>query len=73
MYSNVPNKRACTFIVCLRTLIEPKRQTLPEINLHARLFGILEYAPIISGASWGEIILSSIVVIQTLAARPSKI
>ena len=25
------------------TLIEPKRQTLPEINVHARLFGTLEY------------------------------
>ena len=46
-YSNVPNKRACTFIsgkVCLLTLIEPKRQTLPEINVHARLFGTLEYS-----------------------------
>ena len=59
--------------VFLLDYIKVRRQTLPEINLHARLFGILEYAPIISGASWGEIILSSIVVIQTLAARPSKI
>ena len=25
------------------TLKEPKRQTLPEINVHARLFGTLEY------------------------------
>ena len=34
-YSNVPNKRACTFIsgkVCLLTLIEPKRQILSKIN-----------------------------------------
>ena len=29
--------------VCLPTLIEPKRQTLLEINVHARLFGTLEY------------------------------
>ena len=39
-YSNVPNKRACTFIsgkVCLLTLIEPRTQTLPEITVHARL------------------------------------
>ena len=45
VYSNVPNKRACTFIsgkVCPLTLIEPKRQTLLEINMHARLFGTLE-------------------------------
>ena len=44
-YSNVPNKRACTFIsgkVCPLTLIEPKRQTLSDINVHARLFGTLE-------------------------------
>ena len=46
LYSNVPNKPACTFIsgkVCLQTLIELKRQFLPEINMHARLFGTLEY------------------------------
>jgi hypothetical protein len=50
-YSNVPNKRTYTFIsckVCPLTSIEPKRQTLPEINvhalcMHARLFGKLEY------------------------------
>ena len=45
-YSNVQNKRACTFIsgkVCPLTLIEPKRQTLLEINMHAHLFGTLEY------------------------------
>ena len=43
----MPNKRACTFIsgkVCPLTLKEPKRQTLPEINVHARLFGTLEYS-----------------------------
>ena len=43
---NVPNKRACTIIsgqVCPLTLIASKRQTLPEINMHARLFGTLEY------------------------------
>ena len=36
MHSNVPNKRACTFIsgnVCPLTLIVPKRQTFPEINV----------------------------------------
>ena len=46
-YSNVPNKRACMFIsgkVCPLPLIKHKRQTLPEINVHARLFGTLEYA-----------------------------
>ena len=40
----MPNKRACTFIsgkVCILTLIEPKIQTLPEINVHARSFCIL--------------------------------
>ena len=45
-YSNVPNKPACTFIsgkVCLLTLIEPKRQTFLEINVHAGLCGTLEY------------------------------
>ena len=38
-YSNVPNKRACMFIsgkVCLLTLIESNRQSLP-------IFGTLEY------------------------------
>ena len=46
IYSNVPNKRECTVIsskVCVLTFIEPKRQTLLEINMHARLFGTLEY------------------------------
>jgi hypothetical protein len=45
----VPNKRVYTFIsskVCLLTLIEPKRQTLPEINVYARLFSTLEYSPV---------------------------
>ena len=44
-YSNVPNKRACTFIsgkVCLLGSIKVRRQTLPEIIVHARLFGTLE-------------------------------
>ena len=44
-YSNVPNKRACTFIsgkVCLLGSIKVRRQTLPDINVHARLFGTLE-------------------------------
>ena len=46
MYSNMPNKRACMFIsgkVCLLGSIEVRGQTLPEINVHARLFGTLEY------------------------------
>ena len=30
--------------VFLLTSTEDKRQTLPEINVHARLFGTLEYA-----------------------------
>ena len=34
---------ADTLGLCLLTLIEPKRQTLPEINVHARLFGTLQY------------------------------
>ena len=45
-YSNVPNKRAYTFIsgkVCLLGSIKVRRQTLPEINVHVRLFGILEH------------------------------
>ena len=44
-FSSVPNRRACTFIsgkVCLLASIEDKRQTLPEINEHAHLFGTLE-------------------------------
>jgi hypothetical protein len=44
-YSNVPNKRACTFIsgkVYLFVSIKVRRQSLPEINVHARLFGTLE-------------------------------
>ena len=43
--SNVPNKHACTFIsgnVCLLGSIEIRGQTLPEINVHERLFGTLE-------------------------------
>ena len=46
MYSSVPNRRACMFIsgkVCLLSSIDVKRQTLPEINVHARQFGTLEY------------------------------
>ena len=45
-YSNVPNRRSCMFIsgkVCLLSSNNVKRQTLPEINVHARLFGTLEY------------------------------
>ena len=45
MYSNVPNKPAYTFIsgkVCLLGSIKVRGQTLPEINVHARLFGTLE-------------------------------
>jgi hypothetical protein len=41
-YTSVPNRCACTFIsgkVCILTSIEDKRQTLTEINVHARLFG----------------------------------
>ena len=45
-YSNVPNKRAYTFIsgkLCLLGSIKVKRPTLPEINVHgASLFGALE-------------------------------
>ena len=37
----MPNKRIGK--VCPLTSIEPKRQTLPEINVHARLLGTLEY------------------------------
>ena len=36
-YSILPNRYVCTFIsgkVCLLTLIEAKRQTLPEINVY---------------------------------------
>ena len=29
--------------VCLLSYIDVKRQTLPEINVHAHLFGTLEY------------------------------
>ena len=47
-YTSVPNRRACMFIsgkVGLLSCIDVKRQTLPEINVHAHLFGTLEYAP----------------------------
>ena len=46
MYSRVPNRSPCAFIsgkVCLLTLIEPKRQTLPEISVYTCLFGSIEY------------------------------
>ena len=39
------NKRTCTFIsgkVCFLGSIKVRRQTLPEINVYARLFGTLE-------------------------------
>ena len=45
-YSNMQNERACTFIsgkVCILGSIKVRIQTLPEINVHARLFGTLEY------------------------------
>ena len=44
-YSNVPNKRVCTFIsgkVCLLGSIKVKRHTMLEINVYAHLFGTLE-------------------------------
>ena len=44
-YSSVLNRRACTFIsckFCLLSSINAKRQTLQEVNVHARLFGTLE-------------------------------
>ena len=40
------NKCACTFIsgkVCLLSSIKVRRQSLSKINVHARLFGTLEY------------------------------
>ena len=45
-YSSVPKRHACTFIsgkVCLLSSIDVKRQTLLEINVHARLSRTLEY------------------------------
>ena len=45
-YSYVPNKSACTFIYGKAYLvgsIEVRAQNLLEINVHARLFGTLEY------------------------------
>ena len=42
----VPNKGAYTFIsgkVCLLGSIKVKRQTLPEKNVYARIFGTFEY------------------------------
>ena len=45
-YSNVPNKRAYTFIsanVYLLGSIKVMRQTLQVINVYERLFGTLEY------------------------------
>ena len=45
-YSSLPNRCSRMFIsckVCLLTSIEDKRQTLPEIKVHACLFGTLEY------------------------------
>ena len=46
-YSNMQNERPCTFIsgkVCILGSIKVRIQTLPEINVHARLFGTLEYS-----------------------------
>ena len=43
-YSYLSNRRACTLIagkICLLTLIEAKRQTLPAISVHARLLDVL--------------------------------
>ena len=45
MYSSVPNRSGCTFIagkVCLLSSIDVRRQTLPGINVHARLLGTLK-------------------------------
>ena len=45
-YSRVQNNWPCMFIsgnVCLLTLIEAKRQTLPKINVHGQLFGTLNW------------------------------
>ena len=40
----MPNKRVISGkVVCLLGSIKVRRQTLPEINVHARLFGTLEY------------------------------
>ena len=47
VYSSVPNRRICTFIsgkVYLLSSIDVKRQTLTEINVHARLFGRVKRA-----------------------------
>ena len=47
--SNMQNERACTFIsgkVCILGSIKVRIQTLPEINVHAHLFGTLEYVMI---------------------------
>ena len=44
-YFSVPNRHARTIIsskVCRLSSIYVKRQTLPEINVHARLFSTLE-------------------------------
>ena len=62
-YSILPNKRVYTFIsgqVCLVTLIEPKRQTWPEINMYTRLFGSIEYIqPHYSNGVFGNVYLSA--------------
>ena len=58
VYSSVLNRQPCMFIsgkVCILTLIEAKRQTLPEINIQGCLFRALEYkdcGPLDYGLSW---------------------
>ena len=58
VYSSVLNRQPCMFIsskVCILTLIEAKRQTLPEINVQGCLFRALEYkdcGPLDYGLSW---------------------
>ena len=65
-YSSVPNRCACSFIsgkVCLLSSIDAKRQTLPEINVQARLFGTLEN---VMWYSWTRDKLLSEAIILTL-------
>ena len=50
-YSIVLNRQPCTFIsskVCLLTLIDAERQSLPERNIHDFLFRTLEYSEILT-------------------------
>ena len=59
--------------VCPLTSIEPKRQTLPEINVNACLFGKLEYYLNFLAANLWNNILHSFVGLQLCVLQPKVV